>query len=496
MKNKLAVIYISLAILLIALIGAGIYIVISGKNNESKIGSLGDKVDDLRNEGEKKEQTIDSLESTKSALEMTKAELEAEVELLWAKIKKLEQEIANSDSAYSDKISELNRQIDVKNAEIAQLEADIARYETVYTIDVREQARLIDELVEYIETKCPYVRMVDSTSIDNKGNETINYKWVLVSELVNEKIEQLRSEFEETKTSSGEKFELTNDEIAQIRADILARDDVYYPNVSVYYEDLATGYHLGYNDDHIYDAASVIKAPYILSVLEVISADEQKYIADLRTEGKQPELVDTDDDGIPETELIEYSDPKYDLSEVVTYKRATMYKAGSGKIQEMEDGTEFSYLDFIKYTLEYSDNVAYNQLRLRFGYDTMYALARRVGAKSILKGGNSMTANDAGKLFKAIANFVETDEKYGKIMAESMQKGNHTVIIPFGVSPKKALHKYGWDKDSYHDAAIVLGDKPYVLAVFSDLDIGGDEVNLYLREIVKKINVLHNNFYK
>ena len=82
-------------------------------------------------------------------------------------------------------------------------------------------------------------------------------------------------------------------------------------------------------------------------------------------------------------------------------------------------------------------------------------------------------------------------------MRESMQKANHTVIIPLGVTPTRALHKYGWDTDSYHDAGIVMsGDKPYVLAIFSDLDKGGDEINEYLREIVKLINQLHKNFYK
>ena len=78
-----------------------------------------------------------------------------------------------------------------------------------------------------------------------------------------------------------------------------------------------------------------------------------------------------------------------------------------------------------------------------------------------------------------------------------MLKGNHTVIIPLGVSPTPAMHKYGWDTNAYHDVAIVLdGDRPYILAIFSDLDIGGDEVNAFLRGIVKQVKTLHSNFYK
>lgn len=484
MKNKkMLIAYIVMGVLLLLLIGAGIMLVLGRQERADQLGTLGqlgDKVDDLMNDGQKKEQTIDSLEDSK-------AELERQVSELKAQLAKLEADFEDAGTVYAEEIAELKAQLEAKNAEIASLEADIARYETVYTIDVREQARLIDELVEYIETQCPYVRMEDTFELDDNDKKiNITYKWVAVSDLMDEAIKELKD------AGTGDD-DIDEDEI---RAEILAREDVFYPNVSVYYEDLATGYHFGYNDDYTYNSASVIKAPYILSVLEVISADEQAYISKLKAEGKQPELIDANGDGVAETEKFEYSNPIYDLSETVVYDSKTMLKSGSGKIKDMPDGTEFSYLDFIKYALEYSDNVAYQQLRNRFGFNTMYSLARRVGASSVLKNGNNMTAADAGKLFKAIYAFIEKDEKYGAIMAESMRKGNHTVIIPLGVTPSVALHKYGWDTDSYHDAAVVMGEKPYVLAVFSDLDKGGDEINAYLREIVKKINVLHKNFYR
>ena len=85
---------------------------------------------------------------------------------------------------------------------------------------------------------------------------------------------------------------------------------------------------------------------------------------------------------------------------------------------------------------------------------------------------------------------------YGNLMKNAMLQGNHTVIIPSGVSPTRAMHKYGWDTGSYHDAAVVLDEDPYVLAVFSELDVGGDEVNLFLRGIVKRVNEIHKNLNK
>ena len=79
-----------------------------------------------------------------------------------------------------------------------------------------------------------------------------------------------------------------------------------------------------------------------------------------------------------------------------------------------------------------------------------------------------MSARDAGTLFKEIYRFVQNDEgfdnaSYGNLMKNAMLQGNHTVIIPAGVSPSRAMHKYGWDTNAYHDAAAIreiLGLRP------------------------------------
>ncbi len=482
-------------ILVIALVG------ISAANSRT-IMNLGALNDSLEYDLDAERSRLDSLESQKSALE-------AELSELKAKASELEANMSDAGKYFEDQISDLNAKIAQKESDIAELEADIARYQTVFTIDVRSQAKLIDEIVEYIESMYPYVQMVKPPEPDENGEipeQTTDaepeYMWVKVDDLIDESIaarialgeaaEPLYTEDE--LAASG----LSDEELTRqiLRKEVLAREDVILPNVSVYYEDLLTGYHFDYAATVKYNCASVVKAPYILSVLKTVSADEKLYLEKLEEEGKVPEKIDTDEDGVPDQIVYEYSDPIYNLYDIVVYDKKTMDKAGSGKIKEMPDGTEFTYIDFIKYALEYSDNIAYQQLKNRFGYDRYYALGREVKANSILWAPQNMTAADAGKLFKAIYKFIEEDEKYGQIMYDSMKSSNHTVIIPYAVSPTPALHKYGWDEDSYHDAAIVLyDDKPYVLAVFSDLEMGGNEVNMYLRDIIKMINKLHKGFY-
>ena len=449
--------------------------------------------------------TIVGLGAINDDLEQQKSTLLSQKENLEAQVADLQTRLESAGELYADEIEALKLEIEQKLAEIAALEADIAKYQTVFTIDVRAQAQLIDEIEEYIKYECPLVKVLlvpasEDTDTD-ADTEQPEYKWVSVATLIKEESDKRAADTnaeplytdDELAASGLTAAELTNRKLREL---VYAREDVLLPSVSVYYEDLATGYHYGYNENTIYNCASVVKAPYVMSILRAVSADEKAYLDAKAEAGEAPERVDTDGDGVPDTMLIEYSDPIYNLSDVVVYDKS-MSVSGSGKIKELPDGTELSYLDFIKYTVEYSDNVGLNQLKKRFGYSRYYELARELKANSVFSGLNNMSAADAGKLFKAIYDFIAKDDTYGPVLYDSMLKSNYNVIIPYGVSPTKALHKYGWDKGAYHDAAIVLrDDKPYVLAVFTDFEEGGSAVNSYLQNIVKMINRLHGGFYQ
>lgn len=80
-------------------------------------------------------------------------------------------------------------------------------------------------------------------------------------------------------------------------------------------------------------------------------------------------------------------------------------------------------------------------------------------------------------------------------MKDAMIKSAHLVLIPYSVSPKKTAHKYGWDIGSYCDMGIVYAENPYVLAILTNYEKGGKEVNEYLQSVLKLINKMHDNFY-
>jgi hypothetical protein len=80
-------------------------------------------------------------------------------------------------------------------------------------------------------------------------------------------------------------------------------------------------------------------------------------------------------------------------------------------------------------------------------------------------------------------------------MKEAMIGSNYPVLIPAGVSPTVAAHKYGWDEDSYHDMGIVYDEHPYILVIMTDLDEGRSKEIVYVRDIVRSLHAIHRNFY-
>lgn len=472
-------IYAIMGTILAAIIVVGVLVIlIRNTGNSAAIADRDVQIGSLSADNSEKSKTIDELGSEKS-------KLEAEISTLNQKISDLEAS-ARDNEANRSELDSLREQLKLYSDQITALEEQIAAGKETEKpgakgiIDLTEQARLIDELTDYINNECPYVRKLDGT--DDAGNPV--YKWV--------RSEDVKKEFVQNAEKDGVEYG---------EDDWKNQEGIIYPKISIYYEDIANGWTMGVAPDEVYEAASVIKAPYILSVLETIARDEQKFRDKMKAENKPIEKIDKDGDGVAESDDIKFSDPSYDISEEIVYDKATMYKSGSGKIQSMDDGTTFTIKDFFEYTLLYSDNIAYQQLRKRYGYSTMTALASKLGTRTLLLGGNSMSARDAGTLFKEIYRFVQNDEgfdnaSYGNLMKNAMLQGNHTVIIPAGVSPSRAMHKYGWDTNAYHDAAVVLDENPYVLAVFSDLDVGGDDVNAFLRGIVKRVNTIHKNINK
>ncbi|MFR5865998.1 MAG: serine hydrolase, partial [Acutalibacteraceae bacterium] len=95
---------------------------------------------------------------------------------------------------------------------------------------------------------------------------------------------------------------------------------------ALYYIDLTTGLTMSYNADRQFAAASLIKAPYLMYILDMVAAGELS------------------------------------LDDVHTYRKGYHYMGGTGQIRYMEDGTQLTLRQIIEYIVYDSDNVAFKML--------------------------------------------------------------------------------------------------------------------------------------
>lgn len=344
-----------------------------------------------------------------------------------------------------------------KETDIAALEADIARYNQVYAIDVVKQADQIQKILTALEEEAPLRRI---TKFDKDGNSV---------------------EYPEDR-------------------EVVDEDEEYYyfyPRLALYYEDISTGYQLAYHEEETFFSASLIKAPYVLWLLEMVSREEDA--ARARAEALYADETDGsgssgEEEKAERPEMV-FADERYDLSRTFVYTK-DKYREGSGIIQTAEEGTEYTYRELAELAICKSDNIAFGELREVFGYSDFYSFNTRLGVNSVRRRFNDITAADMAIYLREMYNFIETDQNYGAVFKDWLCKSAHTVMIPYAVYPTTTAHKYGWDEDAYHDAAIVYNEHPYLLVILTDLDDGGTEVDTYIRSVVKMVNALHQQFYQ
>ena len=336
------------------------------------------------------------------------------------------------------------------------------------TVDLGAFHTAASELEEYIKNNSPLVRvMLSEKELEelekNKDEDKriADHRWVKADKYI-----------EDGKKSLGEAYNerLTLDEVVSAAG-------VRAPKVAVYYEDILSGFKYAYNGDNIFDSASVMKAPYVTSILEALA----KY------ESGKLEIDQKDKEKYTDEFLAEI----FDLEKTVVLDHETMDEPGSGVLVDAQDGSEYTYKELLVYSLKNSDNIAFSLIKKHFTNKWYYDYTRALKLRSPLSNYMHMSANEAGEFFKNIYYFSLRDDKYGAFMRECMSDSAHSVLSAAVLGRDMVAHKYGWDIDAYHDAAIVYGERPYIAIVFTDIDSGGADADRYVREIFKRIEKLH-----
>ncbi|MFZ2539763.1 MAG: serine hydrolase [Oscillospiraceae bacterium] len=322
-------------------------------------------------------------------------------------------------------------------------------------LDVTSSSPASDESVLDVTSSSPSSAISSDEPTDVSSNEKITM------EFTENEIAQINALITASQNSQVSKTSSTDSSLSP-SSDTSSDDMVAIPsNVSIYFEDIESGYVYTSNDDYKYFIASLIKAPYCM------------YLYTLTEQGKC---------NLDEIYTIEFKD----------------IQQGTGKIKDKKQ-EEFpltmSVRELISYAIRYSDNTSMEALRKHYNHIGYQSYAKSLGLNypedvSYIVNGK-ITAKDAGVYIKAIYNYIETG-KYGNELKEDMSHTTNPMIR----SKHPVVRKYGWAKLSFHDMAIVCAPHPYLLTILSDKGLGKKEDHQLFAEISKLIESFHAKRYE
>lgn len=211
-------------------------------------------------------------------------------------------------------------------------------------------------------------------------------------------------------------------------------DDLIIENkyrVSVYYEDITTGFLYTYQPYVSYYGASLIKLVDAL------------YLINKAIDGK----IDLD------KETMVYKEE---------YKRAFSSGMSTHKF-----GEEISLRDLITYAVSVSDNSAHYMLYDYIGHSNLKAYGQSLGGKLILTGGDifgNQSAEDTNCYLKEAYRIIKENEEYGPYLKSIM---DNNVRNSYNTNEIKIYHKYGAYDIYYHDIGLSLEEYPYTISIFT-----------------------------
>ena len=230
--------------------------------------------------------------------------------------------------------------------------------------------------------------------------------------------------------------------------------------VSVYYEDINTGFHYEYREDALYYGASLIK------LLEAM------YIYEGAINGN----INIDD------KMIYTSIYKND------------YSIGMDKHKY---GDYVSLRELVDYAVRYSDNTAHAMLYNYIGHNNIVMYGSSIGAKYTLRGDDSYgieTARDTNCYLRHAYKLINSNAEYGDMLKETMMNTYYNSLCLTIDEENNVAHKYGMCGVNYHDIGIVYDDGiNYNISVLTTY--GEEDYESIVRDIHMKIKSLHDTFY-
>jgi hypothetical protein len=203
--------------------------------------------------------------------------------------------------------------------------------------------------------------------------------------------------------------------------------------VTLHYRDISTGDEFNINSSTPKRAASTIKLPLALYIMEQAAAN------------------------------------KINLNQKLVYKKHHYY-GGSGVIQYDRVGSKYTIRNLVKKAMVHSDNIAFIMLKEKVGKGNFNAYLKKIGGEfAYLHGQNLTSSKDLVEYANRLYTFAEK-HKLGKELVSYLMNTDYNTTIPKGIKGAKTAHKVGMIPMSliYNDIAIVYDQNPFALALMTN----------------------------
>ncbi|WHY66373.1 serine hydrolase [Neobacillus sp. SuZ13] len=159
---------------------------------------------------------------------------------------------------------------------------------------------------------------------------------------------------------------------------------------------------------------------------------------------------------------------KINLNQKLKYK-SYHYYGGSGVIQKDKVGTSYTIRDLVKKVMIYSDNIAFIMLKERVGQQNFIKYMKSVGGKYAYPNGQNLTSAKDLTIYAKRLYLFSNKSPLGKELVGYLKKTVYNTTIPRGIKGTAVAHKVGMIPMDriYNDAAIVYDKNPYVLAIMT-----------------------------
>lgn len=205
-------------------------------------------------------------------------------------------------------------------------------------------------------------------------------------------------------------------------------------NVALSFYEISTGESFDINGDELFKAGSTYKVPLNIVLYDLVQSG------------------------------------KINLNDFVEYNHEKHYEGGSGFLQnDIIDQIlpPQSFGELSKRSIINSDNIAANMLITGIGrYTSIYREYGKILGYSLNRDGNDFTTNEMNAFLKRIY-YNENNNPYYKTLVEYLKNSSSGVRIGRYIPDKIVASKYGSYQGNYHDIAIVYGDEPFILSIFT-----------------------------